>query len=322
MTVQPQHRIRENLIRTTHLSVRRGRTEILHDVNFDVAPGEVVALLGPNGAGKTTLLDALGGLLQPSSGSIERHGRVATVLQTPGLAQRSAQKNVELALAWWHVPRRERKARARAALEAMRADHLAKRPAGALSGGERRRVHLARGVALRPDLLLLDEPFAGLDPETHAALRDDTASALRTSAGAVVLVVHDRSEAWALADRLVVMFAGRIVAEGRPHDVLAAPPTAEVARFLGYDGELAEVGGVLLTRPPHVYVDPAGDVAGTVRRVVPLEDGARVELSTPTGRLTTVMPFPAPAVGDELRVRIIGGVRYSAAPVLGTAGGA
>ena len=85
-----------------------------------------------------------------------------------------------LALAWWGVPRPERAPRAREALEAMGAEHLRQRPAGALSGGERRRVHLARAIAVQPDILMLDEPFAGLDAETRASLLEDAASALRS----------------------------------------------------------------------------------------------------------------------------------------------
>jgi ABC-type nitrate/sulfonate/bicarbonate transport system ATPase subunit len=300
------------LLRAKGLRVRRGESDVLHGVDLEVRAGEVLAILGPNGAGKSTLLETLGGILKPSGGQVERAGRVATVMQTPGLARRSAQANVELALAWWKVPRRQRAQRATEALESMHAGHLAGRAAESMSGGERRRVHLARAVALRPDILLLDEPFAGLDPETHAALRDDTASALRTSAGAVVLVVHDRSEAWAMADRLVVMLDGRIAAEGSPKAVLAQPPTADVARFLGYDGELTGSSGLLLTRPANVIVDAAGDLSATVTRVVPVEDGVRVDLRLSNGHLRALVAFPGPGLGDEVRVRVIGGAHYPA----------
>src|SRR5262249_17529190 len=161
---------------------------------------------------------------------------------------------------------------------AMRADHLARRRALSLSGGERRRVHLARGVALQADVLLLDEPFAGLDPETHAALVDDAAEALRSAAGSVVIVLHERPDAWALADRIVVVMDGVVAASGTPESLMAAPPTADVARFLGYDGELREHDGVTLTRPVHVHVEPGGELEATVTRVVRVLDGVRVDL--------------------------------------------
>jgi ABC-type sugar transport system ATPase subunit len=269
-------------------------------------------VLGPNGAGKSTLVGAIGGLLPAGSGSITVSGRQASVLQTPGLANRSARANVELALAWWGVARTERRARAMAALTALRADGLATRRARNLSGGEQRRVHLARGIAVRPDLLLLDEPFAGLDPETQAALSEDAASALRDAAAAVVVVLHDRVDAWAMADRISVMMDGRIVATGTPGDLLAAPPTPEVARFLGYDGELTTASGLLLTRPVHVRLtqdSAAGDLAGTVERVIGRQDGATVVVRTDRGTVRGTYDGPV-RVGDTFGVTIVGGVEF------------
>jgi ABC-type sulfate/molybdate transport systems ATPase subunit len=308
MTAQPAGQV--PVLRAVGMTVSRGRDEVLHEIDLEVVAGEVVAVLGPNGAGKSTLLETLANLLSPSSGTLERNGQVVAALQSPDMARRSARANVELALAWAGVRRSERRARAAAALASMRADHLADRPAAMLSGGERRRVHLARAVAIQPDLLLLDEPFAGLDHATRGGLIDDASSALRTNVGAVVLVVHDRAEAWALADRLVVLLDGRIAAQGKPGDVLDQPPTEEVARFLGFSGELHDGTDVILTRPIHVRVDPQGDVPATVTRLIPIEDGARAELETANGHLSTLVPVPGPEVGDEITVRISGGVRY------------
>jgi ABC-type sugar transport system ATPase subunit len=281
-------------------------------VDLRVDRGQVHAVLGPNGAGKSTLVEAIGGVIPSRSGTVTVAGRRATVLQTPGLADRSVRANVELALAWWGVPRAQRRPRALAALGQLNAEHLAGRRARTLSGGEQRRVHLARGVAVAPDLLLLDEPFAGLDPATHAALTEDTASALRATGAGVVVVLHDRRDAWAMADRISVMIGGTIAATGTPREVLAAPPTAEVARFLGYDGELESPGGVLLTRPAQVLVDPAGELRGVVERVIGREDGAAIVLLTPRGRIRCVHPDPTVVPGDEVAVKIIGGVEFPA----------
>jgi ABC-type nitrate/sulfonate/bicarbonate transport system ATPase subunit len=300
------------LLRATSLRVRRGDNDVLHDLDLTLVPGEVLAILGPNGAGKSTLLETIGNVLTPTAGSVERYGRVATAMQTPDLARRTARANVELALAWWGVPRRQRRPRALEALAAMRVEHLATRQAASMSGGERRRVHLARAVAIKPDILLLDEPFAGLDPANRAALLDDTSSAIRASARAVVLVVHDRAEAWALADRLVVLIDGRIAAEGAPRELLENPPTPQVARFLGFSGELRDGEGVLLTRPTHVQLDPKGAITATIVRLVPLEDGARAELEASSGRLSALVPYPGLEVGDVVRLRISGGVRFAA----------
>jgi ABC-type nitrate/sulfonate/bicarbonate transport system ATPase subunit len=272
----------------------------------------VVALLGPNGAGKSTLLDVLSGGLAPARGELTRRGRVAVALQSGELARRTALENVVLALAWWGVPRGERAARARSALESLSAGQLAQRPVAALSGGERRRVHLARALAVRPDVLLLDEPFAGLDAETRGALLDDSLSVVRSAERATLVVVHDRAEAWALADRLLILLDGRIVAAGAPRTLLEQPPDPAVARFLGFDGALERDGELWLTRPTHVVLDADGPLQAVVARTIPLEDGARLELELPEGRLYTVAPHPLPRTGEAVRLRVDGGVRFSA----------
>jgi ABC-type sulfate/molybdate transport systems ATPase subunit len=302
------------LLSAEQVSVRRDKREVVHGVSLELRRGELVALLGPNGAGKSTLLDALAGALAPAAGSVNRHGRVAIALQAPDLARRTVLANVTLALAWWGVPKAQRAARAQAALRSLGAEQLASRSAATLSGGERRRVHLARVLAVAPDVLLLDEPFAGLDAETRGNLLADAVSALRSEMRATLVVVHDRSEAWALADRLLVMIDGRLVAAGPPRELLEHPPSAEVARFLGYDGELRDGDDVLLTRPPHVTIDPQGPLAARVVGAVALEDGFRLELKLEAGRVFCVAPLPAPRLGDDVRVRLQGGARFAQNP--------
>ena len=298
------------LLRCEHLSVRRGKSEVVKDVSAELRAGEIVALLGPNGAGKSTLLDALAGALAPAEGRIELGGRVGIALQSPDLARRTVFANVMLALAWWGVPRPERARRAHEALRAIGADHLAQRRAATLSGGERRRVHLARAIAVRPDVLLLDEPFAGLDAEVRSNLLEDALSALRSNTRATLVVVHDRAEAWALADRLLILLEGRLAASGPPRELLERPPSVAVARFLGFDGSVADGHELLLTRPAHVALDPAGHLEARVTRAVALEDGVRLELELDHGRLYAVSPLPAPRPGQTVRVRIDGGARF------------
>ncbi len=298
------------LLQCEHLTVRRGDREVVRDVSLELRRGELVALLGPNGAGKSTLLDALGGALPPARGAVQRRGRVATALQAPDLARRTAIANVKLALAWWGVPRPERTQRALAALRTMGAEHLAGRQAATLSGGERRRVHIARVLAVQPDILMLDEPFSGLDAEARATLLEDAVSALHSETRATLVVVHDRAEAWALADRLLILIDGALVAAGAPRDLLEFPPSIVVARFLGFDGELDDGDHVLLTRPAHVILDSAGPLRARVRRAVPLEDGARLELVLEAGSLYAASPFPAPRIGETVRVRVVGGARF------------
>jgi ABC-type sulfate/molybdate transport systems ATPase subunit len=301
------------LLRASGLRVARGSREVVRGIDFELRAGEITALLGPNGAGKSTLLEALAGLLPVAAGDLEAFGQVALALQSPDLAKRTVVANVQLALGWWGVPRGERRDRAELALEAMQASHLRDRAARSLSGGERRRVHLARAVSVRTDILLLDEPFAGLDAATRATLLDDTGAALRAWAATTLVVVHDRAEAWALADRLLVMIDGRLVADGPPRELLTRPPSVEVARFLGFDGTLAGEGGeLLLTRTQHVVLDPASELRARVARAIPVEDGLRLELELDRGRVYALAPLPAAAAGELVGVRLIGGVRFSA----------
>ena len=288
----------------------RGGRAVLDGVDLTLHRGEVVALLGPNGAGKTTLVGLLAGLAEPSRGRIERAGRVATALQAPAIARRTALANVEAGLGWWGVPRRERRERALRALAALGMDGKSAQAARTLSGGEKRRVHLARALATEPDALLLDEPFAGLDVSARADLLSDAAGALRARGRATLVVVHDRAEAWALADRVVVLIDGHVAASGTPDAVFRSPPTLEAAQFLGFTGRVEEPDALLLVRPEEARLDPAGPLIGIVVRRIPVEDGVRVEVELRNGRLQVGAPMPGPALGDAVRLRVFGGVRF------------
>jgi ABC-type sulfate/molybdate transport systems ATPase subunit len=300
-------------LRARGIAVARAGVEVVRDVDLELRAGDVVVVVGPNGAGKSTLLAALAGLLPVTRGTVERRGRVAAALQAPALARRSALANVEAALGWWGVARRDRRERALAALDAIGAGHLAARPAGSLSGGEIRRVHLARALALEADALLLDEPFAGLDAPTRAELLYDTASALRDARRGTLVVVHDRAEAWALADRVLVLLDGRIAAEGPPGAVFGQPPTPEVAAFVGFAGRIERSGELRLLRPQDVVLDDGGPICGRVVRLVPVEDGVRVELAVDGGRLVAMAAAPGPEPGACVGLRLAGGVSFPAA---------
>jgi molybdate transport system ATP-binding protein len=229
--------------------VERGDFQL--DAHLTVEPGEVVALLGPNGAGKTTLLRALAGLVPLTEGRVELAGvvledvasgrRLETADRAVGVVFQdhllfphlSARDNVAFAARARGVPSREARARAQAWLDrvglATRAD--ARPPQ--LSGGQAQRVALVRALASDPALLLLDEPLAALDVETRQQVRGDLRDHLAAFAGPAVLVTHDPVEALTLADRLVVLEAGRIVQDDAPAEVTRAPRSPWIARLVG-----------------------------------------------------------------------------------------
>ncbi|MFT4036237.1 MAG: ABC transporter ATP-binding protein [Patulibacter sp.] len=296
--------------------VARDGRPVLRDVELSVARGETVALLGPSGAGKSTLVQAIAGLLPLQRGTITIDGRVGAALQGAAFAHRSVQANLDVALGWWGVPRAARPARIAAALERCAAQQLASRPATALSGGEATRVHLARAIAVEPDVLLLDEPFAGLDPVLRGELLADTSGVLRDAGRATVIVVHDRAEAWALADRIVVLLDGEVAADGTPHALLDAPPTESVAEFLGFSGALTlPGGGRLRLRPSHATLvgAGAGTLDGTIRSLLPEPDGLLARVATERGQLDVRVALPGPAIGATVGIQLTGGVSFDGA---------
>jgi ABC-type sugar transport system ATPase subunit len=294
------------------LGVARGRRRLFDAIDLTLYRGEAVVVLGPNGVGKSTLLSVLAGLLPRAGGRVRLDGRVAAALQAPALAHRSVLANLYAAMGWWGVPGPERAGRARAALAQLHVEHLADRMGNALSGGEARRVHFARALCLRSDALLLDEPFAGLDPPTRRELLGEASVALRDPDRATMIVVHDRAEAWALADRLIVLLDGRVAAEGSPRDILDRPEHLDVAEFLGFTGRVREADGSLrCVRPTHVSLDSTGDFHGVVAGLVHEEDGVLCEVGVPGGEVQLRTDYPGPALGARVSLRIEGGVRFA-----------
>jgi molybdate transport system ATP-binding protein len=209
-------------------------------------PGEVVAVIGPNGAGKTTLLRALAGLV-PMTGSVEVDGEswteptrlvrdrnVGLVFQDQLLFPHlNAVANVAFGLRSRGGPRAASEATAREWLARFGIAELADRRPGQLSGGQAQRVAIARALACAPTLLLLDEPFAGLDVGVATALRIELARHLASYDGITLLVTHDALDALTLADTVLVIDEGRVAQSGSPQDVSARPRTDHVARLVG-----------------------------------------------------------------------------------------
>lgn len=274
------------------LAVPFGSSDGLPAVSLALAPGERAALVGPSGEGKTTLLRAIAGLAPTTGGRIALAGRDLAALppeqrdvvylhQSPLLFPHlDVAGNVGFPLAVRGVPRAEIRRRVTALLERVGLAPFAARPVQNLSGGQRHRVALARALAARPAVLLLDEPFAALDPALRAEVRAAVSMGLDAEGPAVILVTHDVDEAAAFATRLLVLLGRRIAQDGTPGDVLRAPASLAVARFLGIpnrvrgvvaDGRFASpVGGCPWFGPP----GPATLVArADALRAVPADDG-------------------------------------------------
>ncbi len=233
-------------LRLSGVQVWYGARTVLVVPEFAVGPGEVLALMGPNGAGKSTLLHVAALLRRPDAGEVWLGGeratrraertlrrRTAMVLQAPLLFDVGVLANAASGLRFRGVGRREAERRAGEWLERFGVGHLAGRNGRALSGGEAQRVSLARAFATEPELLLLDEPFAGLDAPSRTALVPDLAALLRETGTAAMVATHDRAEAAALADRLAVLIGGRIAQAGPTADVLARPASGEVGAVVG-----------------------------------------------------------------------------------------
>ena len=201
---------------------------------LDLHRGEVLAILGPNGAGKSTLLRSLAGL-EEDADAVTRSGAgaVTMVFQRPAAFSGSVSHNVRAALLGRELSRPEVDARVRESLERFEIAALADRNAAALSGGELRRLALARAFVLRPGALLLDEPFDDLDAAGQASLSLDLRRAIEETGVAVAMVTHDLRRALLLADRVAVLLEGRLVQADRRDTVLDHPVSPEVARIVG-----------------------------------------------------------------------------------------
>lgn len=241
-------------LRLRDLGVRYGPTVALADADLSVAFGEIVALVGPSGCGKSSLLRAVAGLV-PATGSVHGPGGdlsrlpahrrgVGVVFQDHALFPHlSVADNVAFGLVEGGMPRAERRQRVRDWLERVGLGERGDDPVDHLSGGERQRIALARALAPEPGVLLLDEPFASLDPGLRNRLSLQVAGLARQQAAATLFVTHDLDEALLVADRVAVLRAGRLQQVDTPERLMAAPTSPWVARFLGlenvWEGEAA-----------------------------------------------------------------------------------
>ncbi len=332
------------MLEARHISKSYDSHRVLRDVTFVVARGETVCLLGPSGGGKSTMLRIIAGLEIPDAGQILWAGRDITdvpphrrgfglMFQDYALfPHMTVWDNVAFGLRMRGISRADIERRVKDALTRVNMLDFASRRVTDLSGGEQQRVALARTLAPRPALLMLDEPLGSLDRALRKRLLEDLRHILREEDTPAVYVTHDQEEAFAIADRLILLRDGRIEQEGTPEAVYARPRSVWVARFLGLDNVLAgrvasttplqvrtpegiftptcegitlRVGDpvTLLLRPRAVEGTGKGNencIQGHVEDVIFVGDGYRVEVYTSAGNTFTFWVETPPRVGENV----------------------
>jgi putative spermidine/putrescine transport system ATP-binding protein len=303
----------------------------LHPVDLQVQGGTTLALLGPSGCGKTTLLRMICGLETPDAGGrIRFDGEdmvplppqargVGVVFQNYALfPNMSVAGNVGYGLRVRGMGHVERAARVDRMLELVRLEQYADRRIDQLSGGQKQRVALARALAIRPRVLLLDEPLTALDAKLREQLRVELAQLLRELAITTVIVTHDQEEAMMLGDRIAVMSAGRLEQTGTAESLYRAPATPFVGEFLGTlcrvrasldDGVLMPGAADIAFRPHEAELLPAREGGASGRIVARFFLGAaiRFEVCLRDGQIFPVYASAdsAHAVGDAICVRLL-----------------
>jgi spermidine/putrescine transport system ATP-binding protein len=244
------------MLEVQHIFKTYENKPLLHDISFQVGFGETVCLLGASGSGKSTLLRIIAGLEEADSGFVSFDGRdlsstpahlrdFGLVFQDYALFPHlNVSENVAFGLKMRRLPRQEIEECVDNSLELVNLQGFEKRQVTDLSGGEQQRVALARALATRPRLLMFDEPLGALDRTLRDDLLHELRSILHQTDIPAIYVTHDQEEAFAMADRVLILHGGDIVHQGAPADVWANPASSYVARFLGlgnvFEGEIAE----------------------------------------------------------------------------------
>jgi sulfate/thiosulfate transport system ATP-binding protein len=312
-------------VTVSNLTRRFGSFTALGGVSFEVRSGELVALLGPSGGGKSTTLRIIAGLDHPDAGTVAFNGRqvegdharkrkVGFVFQHYALFRHmTVAGNIGFGLEVQKIPKAEREQRVRELLRLTGLEGYERQMPSELSGGQRQRVALARALAPRPKLLLLDEPFAAVDAKVRHELRQWVRRLHDETGVTSIFVTHDQEEAFALADRVLVINQGMVEQEGTPLDILDQPATEFVARFVGdvnvldalvegncavagalrvpLDGPTDQHGVRLVIRAYDLKFWREDPGIATVTRIFPLGDRVKVE-ATIDGAGLLMSQFP------------------------------
>lgn len=264
-------------LETTNLGQKREGRDILKNVSLKLERGEIHALIGPTGAGKTTLLRIIDLLDKPAAGKIfingvdvtlsektrmETRRRMAYVLQKPVVFNSSVYDNVAYGLKWRGMNRHLMKEKVNDILATVELTKYSRRNARTLSGGEMQRVAIARAIATGPEVLLLDEPSANLDPVSSAKIEDLVTGIIKKNAITVIVATHDMAQGQRMADKISVLVNGEIVQTGNAREIFELPKNREVAEFVGMENIL---DGVVVSNEENVA---AIDVSGKIIEAV------------------------------------------------------
>ncbi len=288
-----------SLIETRNLWQRRGERDILKDINLRVERGEVLALIGPTGAGKTTLLRLLNLLDEPSAGKLlfdgrdmaasaavrlEARRRMAFILQKPVAFNASVYDNVAYGLRWRRLDGGSVRKKVEGILNEIDLSAYSGRNARTLSGGEMQRVAIARAVVTEPEVLLLDEPTANLDPNSASRIEELITDVIKRRVTTVVMATHDMAQGQRLADRIGVLMNGGMAQLGSSREVFAAPGSRAVAQFVGVENIID--GVVVASEEQVVRVDTGG---GIIEAVADYAVGERVSACVRPEDITLVL---------------------------------
>jgi len=303
-----------SFIELRDIKQRREEQDILKNVNIRVERGEILALIGPTGAGKTTLLRIIDLLDSPSSGKVFLDGvdvtdseklklqarrRMAFVLQKPVVFNSSVYENVACALRWRGIGKKQVQEKVHRILDTVGLTEYKNRNARTLSGGETQRVAIARAIAVEPEVLILDEPSANLDPVSAKKVEELIADIIKRDTITVVMATHDMLQGQRLADRVGVLIDGEIVQSGGVGEIFATPRSRDVAEFIGMenilDGVIKECEGEVA----------AIDINGTVIEAVSdCEIGEKVSVCMRPEDITIALSRISSSARNSLEAKV------------------